>query len=156
MHCPLLNVCVLYNSKSQNLAGFTSLAAAAAQAWRGPGATEDLICLCKQGKFIFSFVQAAPKGFKWVKVKPTVHLLDPVIRFLFLLCQFSSWLDFSFKVVVCLPVPCWIKLTPVLQIQGFMSGQKRWSTVNVTSYTSWIMRKPEAFQPRFRAAVLGS
>lgn len=64
MHCPLLNVCVLYNSKSQNLAGFTSLAAAAAQAWRGPGATEDLICLCKQGKFIFSFVQAAPKGFK--------------------------------------------------------------------------------------------
>lgn len=44
---------------------------------------------------------------------------------LFLLCQFSSWLDFSFKVVVCLPVPCWIKLTPVLQIQGFMSGQKR-------------------------------
>lgn len=42
---------------------FTSLAAAAAQGRRGPGATQDPICLCKQEKLVFYFVQVAQKGF---------------------------------------------------------------------------------------------
>lgn len=68
---------------SQDFA-FTSLAAAAAQGWRVPGATQDPICLCKQEKLVFSFVQVAHKGFNiQMRIVPAIHLLDPMMRFYF-------------------------------------------------------------------------
>lgn len=81
----LPSIILMCSNVSHNLEGsqgftFTSLAAAAAQGWMGPGATRDLICLCKQTNIYFPLWETQ-KDFILMRMVKPFELLDLKIRF---------------------------------------------------------------------------